>query len=57
MSARAELTIAFGPVGVAGLILLAVAVFRRSLPLAAIGGAALWADVTQPALRGFAAYR
>jgi hypothetical protein len=50
-----ELEIAFGPVGALGLVLLVFAVLRRSLPLAMLGGAALWADVTFPGLRGFAA--
>jgi hypothetical protein len=52
-----ELTIAFGPVGVAGLVLLAAGAVRRSLPLALLGGAALWADATRPELGGFAAAR
>jgi hypothetical protein len=54
---RSELTIAFGPVGVTGLVLLAAGAVRRSLPLALLGGAALWADATRPELGGFAAAR
>jgi hypothetical protein len=52
-----ELTIAFAPVRSLALVLVAAALVRRSLPLALLGGAAVWADVTQPAQRGFAANR
>lgn len=55
MTGQAELTIAFGPVGAIGLVLLAASLLRRSPVLAVLGGVAVWADVTQPALRGFAA--
>jgi hypothetical protein len=54
---RAELTVAFGPVGAIGLVLLAASVVRRSPALAVVGAAAVWADVRYPELRGFGALR
>lgn len=50
-----ELTIALGPVGAAGAAALVVGVLRRSWPLALLGGAAVWADVTRAELGGWAA--
>ena len=57
MSDRTELTVAFGPVGVTGLMLLAASMVRRSPALAVLGAAAVWADVRYPELRGFGAAR
>jgi hypothetical protein len=54
---RAELTVAFGPVGATGLVLLAASLVRRSPALAVLGAAAVWADVRYPELRGFGAAR
>jgi hypothetical protein len=47
-----ELQIAFGPVGAAGLVLLAVGLVRRSRAAAAAGAVAVMADLTLPVLRG-----
>ena len=52
---ESDVRLAFGPVGAAGLLLLVLALFRRSSGLAAAGTCALAADVTLPRLRGFAA--
>ena len=52
-----ELRIAFGPVGLAGLVLLVPAIRKRSPVLAVAGGVALWADVNLAALRGWKAMR
>ena len=49
--------VAFGPVGSAGLVLLAASLVRRSPALAVLGAAAVWADVRYPELRGLGAAR
>jgi hypothetical protein len=49
-----EIQIALGPVGAAGLVLLAVGLVRRSQPAAAAGAVAVMADLTLPVLRGVA---
>jgi hypothetical protein len=51
----ADVRIALGPVGAAGLVLLALGLWRRSSGLAAFGAWAVAADVTLPQLHGFAA--
>ena len=50
-----DLEVAFGPVGVAGLILAAVGLLRRRPWLFALGGTAVAADALVPELRGRAA--
>jgi hypothetical protein len=55
--AGSDLRIALGPVGAAGLLLLLLALVRRSSGLAAAGAVAVAADVTLPQLRGFVAMR
>jgi hypothetical protein len=55
--AGSDLRIALGSVGAAGLLLLLLALVRRSSGLAAAGAVAVAADVTLPQLRGFAAMR
>jgi hypothetical protein len=52
-----DVKVAFGPVGAAGLLVLAAALVRRSPRLAALGVLAVAADATLPQLRGFAAMR
>jgi hypothetical protein len=54
---ESELRIALGPVGAAGLVLIALALVNRSTRLAAAGAIAVAADVSLPQLRGFAATR
>ena len=49
--------VAFGPVGAVGLLLLILALVRRSPRLAALGTFAVAADAAVPQLRGFAALR
>ena len=57
MADENDVRIALGPVGAAGLLLLIIALVRRSSGLAAAGAVAVSADVTLPQLRGFAAMR
>ena len=52
---KRQIRIAFGPVGVTGLVLILLGLVRRSTGLAAAGSLALAADATLPQLRGFAA--
>ena len=52
---RNETTLAFGPVGLAGLGLLLLGILRRSRFVALIGLAAVVADVTVAELGGFKA--
>jgi hypothetical protein len=51
------LTVAFGPIGVIGLVLLAWALLRRRPLLGLVAAAALTADATAPALGGLASTR
>ena len=55
MSERNETTIAFGPVGLGGIVLLALGILFRRRLLALLGLAGVVADVTRPELGGFAA--
>ena len=55
MADENDVRIALGPVGAAGLLLLLLALVRRSSGLAAAGAVAVAVDVTLPQLRGFAA--
>ena len=57
MGDETDVRVALGPVGAAGLLLLILALVRRSSGLAAAGAVAVAADVTLPQLRGFAAIR
>ena len=52
---RDETTLAFGPVGLAGLGLLLLGILRRSRFIALLGLAAVVADVTVAELGGFKA--
>ena len=55
MDGSRDLTIAFGPVGLAGLALLALGIFRGSRLVALLGLSGVVADVTVAELGGFKA--
>lgn len=55
MDEQQELTLAFGPVGLAGWGLLVLGILTRSRLLAIVGLGAVVADVTVPELGGFKA--
>ena len=55
MDGNRDLTIAFGPVGLAGLALLVLGIFRGSRLIALLGLSAVVADVTVAELGGFKA--
>jgi hypothetical protein len=52
-----EVKIAFGPVGLLGFVLLIAAARKRAPLLAVAAGAAIWADMNVPALRGWKSLR
>lgn len=55
MESRRDLTLAFGPVGLAGWALLLLGILRRSRGLSLLGLAGVVADVTVAELGGFKA--
>lgn len=56
MAEREETTIAFGPVGLGGIVLLVLGILVRSRLLALLGLGGVVADVTMPELGGFKAF-
>lgn len=56
MHGERELTVGFGPVGLAGWFLLALGALRQSRLLAVLGLAGVAADVTVAELGGFKAF-
>lgn len=56
MAEREETTIAFGPVGLGGIVLLVLGILVRSRLLALLGLGGVVADVTMPELGGFGAF-
>jgi hypothetical protein len=56
VAGRDETTIAFGPVGLGGIVLLVLGILFRRRLLALLGLAGVVADATRPELGGFKAF-